>query len=126
VIPLLVEMLDHSDKSLRDAAAYGLNRIGPESWDEIERILGSTASEGRKAVLFTLTSRLSNPVPDPSQAEAERILTIFLDACADPDPEIQLLGVGGLLNCQAFYSYHFAGLNLLGRAGPVLPSDDYG
>lgn len=121
-IPLLVEMLDHSDKSLRDASAYGLNRIGTESWDEVEEVLGRTTSVGRRSILFTLTSRLSGPAPEPSQAEVQRILEIFLDACADPDPEIQLLGVGGLLNCQAFYSYHFAGLDLSSRAGPVVAS----
>ncbi|WP_294396606.1 hypothetical protein [Prosthecobacter sp.] len=121
-IPLLVELLDHSNNSLRDAAAYGLNRIGPASWDEIERTLGHTASKGRRSILFTLTSRLSSPAPDPTQAEVERILEIFLDACADPDPEIKLLGVGGLLNCQGFYSYHFGGLDLPGRAGPVVAS----
>ena len=119
-IPLLVEMLDHSDKSLRDASARGLNRIGPESWDEVDGILGRTSSESRRSILFTLTSRLSSPAPDPSKAEVQRILEIFLNACADPDPEIQLLGVGGLLNSQAFHSYQFGGLDLPGRAGPVV------
>lgn len=121
-IPLLVEMLDHSNESLRQAAAYGLNRIGPESWDEVEEILGRPASDGRRAILFTLTSRLSSPAPTPSNAEVGRILELFLHACADPDPEIQLLGVGGLYNCQAFHSHLFAGQDLSGRAGPAVAS----
>jgi hypothetical protein len=119
-IPLLVWLLGHEDNSLREAAAYGLNRIGPESWDEVESILGSTSSEGRRAILFTLTSRLSSPAPAPSQAEVDRILEIFLEACADPTPEIQMLGIGGLLNCQASYSHLFTGKDLPGRAGPVI------
>jgi hypothetical protein len=45
---------------------------------------------------------------------------IFLDACSDPNPEIQLLGVGGLLNCKANYSYLFTDLDLPGRAGPAV------
>ena len=119
-IPLLLEMLEHPNKSLRDAAGYGLNRIGPESWDEIEEVLRRTGSEARRSVLFTLTSRLSSPAPEPSDSEAARILDIFLDACADPDPEIQMLGVGGLLNCRAFYSHHFTHQKLPDRAGPVI------
>ena len=119
-IPLLLEMLQHPNQSLRDAAAYGLNRIGPESWDEVKGILSRTGSEARRSVLFTLTSRLSSPAPEPSDSEAERILDIFLDACADPDPEIQILGVDGLLNCRAFYSHHFTHQKLPDRAGPVI------
>ena len=119
-IPLLLEMLEHPNKSLRDAAGYGLNRIGPESWDEVEEVLRRTGSEARRSVLFTLTSRLSAPAPEPSESDSDRILNIFLDACADPDPEIQVLGAGGLMNCRAHYSYHFTHQNLPDRAGPVI------
>lgn len=119
-IPLLLEMLEHPNKSLRDAAGYGLNRIGPESWDEVEEVLRRTDSEARRSVLFTLTSRLSSPAPEPSESDSSRILDIFLDACADPNSEIQILGVGGLMNCRASYSYHFMHQNLPDRAGPVV------
>lgn len=119
-IPLFVELIEHSENSLREAAAYGLNKMGSASWDEVERVLGHTASKGRKVLLFTLTSRLASPAPRPTQAEVARILEIFLDACADPDPEVKLLGVGGLLNCRCFYPSRFAGLDLAGRAGPVV------
>jgi hypothetical protein len=119
-IPLLVKMVQHSEESLREVAAKGLNRIGPESWDAVEDILRQSEWKSRKSILFTLTSRLSSPTPEPSRAEAERILEIFLDACADPSPEIQVVGVGGLMNCQGFYPSFFSGMDLPQRAGPVI------
>jgi len=119
-IPLLLKIVDHPQESLRFAAAMGLNSIGPESWDDVVKILSRTGSKARRSILLTLTHRLSTPAPTPSTVERKRILEILLNACVDSDPEIQQLGVGGLMNCRAFHSYQFTDLDLPHRAGPVI------
>ena len=119
-IPILEEYLSQSSKSLRDAASIALHNIGPASWGTVERILRDGSSDQKSAIVFSLTSRLSKPAPETSLKEKQRIIEIFLEACEDTNPEIQLTGVSGLMNSKAYYNHLFRESNMLDPAGPAV------
>ncbi len=103
-MPILFRFLDDPNKGIRTTAASAINGIGPASWPEVLRTLRQGSPQARIALLFTLPDRLSSPpTPIPTDYDKEQTVELLLQACRDPNPEIQTVAVGALGNCRAYY-----------------------
>jgi hypothetical protein len=99
-LPTLVMLQIHSDGMLGVQPARAIHLIGPSSWPAVLEVWHSDAVKARQAIIWELPHRFQSPAPAATEAEKKLAINLLLEACRDPDSEMQYIALRSLETCR--------------------------